>query len=65
MNGLIELFAQFREIKHEGLQFIRIHAIDAGKIERELGWTPEVNFTQLVEMMVDNDLAEQRALARL
>lgn len=38
---------------------------DSTKAHEKLGWTPEVNFTQLVEMMVDNDLAEQRALARL
>ena len=28
---------------------------DAGKAERELGWTPEVSFEQLIEMMVDSD----------
>src|SRR5499427_2704075 len=30
---------------------------DASKAKAELGWTPSVNFTQLVEMMVDADLA--------
>ncbi len=30
---------------------------DASKAKRELGWTPQVNFKQLVEMMVDADLA--------
>ncbi len=29
---------------------------DAGKAERELGWTPEVRFEQLIRMMVDADL---------
>ena len=29
---------------------------DSSKAERELGWKPEVHFTQLVEMMVDADL---------
>src|SRR5580704_6066469 len=29
---------------------------DASKARIELGWTPGVNFTQLVEMMVDEDL---------
>ncbi len=29
---------------------------DASKARSELGWTPEVDFTQLVEMMVDADL---------
>ena len=29
-----------------------------------LGWTPQVGFRELVEMMVDNDLEEQKALAR-
>jgi GDPmannose 4,6-dehydratase len=44
---------------------------DASKASRELGWTPQVNFKQLVEMMVDADLARlegtaaaQRATAR-
>jgi GDPmannose 4,6-dehydratase len=30
---------------------------DASKARRELGWTPSVSFEQLVEMMVDADLA--------
>jgi len=30
---------------------------DASKAKRELGWTPSVDFKQLVEMMVDADLA--------
>lgn len=33
---------------------------DAGKAERVLGWTPEVSFRQLIEMMVE---AELKALA--
>ncbi len=37
---------------------------DAGKARDTLGWTPEVGFQQLVEMMVDNDLVEQKALGR-
>jgi GDPmannose 4,6-dehydratase len=36
---------------------------DATKARTRLGWTPEVSFTELVTMMVDADLAEQRALA--
>jgi GDPmannose 4,6-dehydratase len=34
---------------------------DASKAKRELGWTPAVDFKQLVEMMVDADLARQGA----
>jgi len=30
---------------------------DASKAKKELGWTPSVDFKQLVEMMVDADLA--------
>lgn len=30
---------------------------DPGKAKRELGWTPKVSFTELVEMMVDADVA--------
>lgn len=36
---------------------------DSAKAKNVLGWEPEVSFTQLVEMMVDNDLAEQKALS--
>jgi len=34
---------------------------DAGKARRVLGWTPTVDFEELVGRMVDVDLAEQRA----
>jgi len=33
---------------------------DAAKARRQLGWTPGVNFEQLVKMMVDSDLAIAR-----
>jgi GDPmannose 4,6-dehydratase len=33
---------------------------DPAKAREKLGWTPKVGFQQLVQMMVDNDLAEQR-----
>ncbi|HEV2886874.1 MAG TPA: GDP-mannose 4,6-dehydratase [Jatrophihabitans sp.] len=36
---------------------------DPAKAHQRLGWQPSVSFEQLVEMMVDSDLAEQRALA--
>ena len=39
---------------------------DAAKARRELGWTPKVNFKQLVEMMVEHDwelAREERLLA--
>jgi GDPmannose 4,6-dehydratase len=36
---------------------------DASKAKAVLGWTPQVGFEQLVRMMVDADLAEQRGLA--
>ncbi|MCC2335677.1 GDP-mannose 4,6-dehydratase [Cellulomonas wangsupingiae] len=38
---------------------------DPAKAFDKLGWKPQVGFEQLVRMMVDNDLAEQRALAGL
>jgi GDPmannose 4,6-dehydratase len=38
---------------------------DATKAREVLGWTPKVGFRELVQMMVDNDLVEQRALAGL
>jgi GDPmannose 4,6-dehydratase len=34
---------------------------DPSKAETKLGWTPTVRFAELVDMMVDADLAEQRA----
>jgi GDPmannose 4,6-dehydratase len=34
---------------------------DPAKARAELGWTPSVNFTQLIEMMVDADLALLRS----
>ncbi|MBK5295893.1 MAG: GDP-mannose 4,6-dehydratase [Vicinamibacteria bacterium] len=36
---------------------------DAGKAARVLGWTPEVDFTSLVTMMVDADMARLRGQA--
>jgi GDPmannose 4,6-dehydratase len=35
---------------------------DSSKAKQKLGWTPKVSFPELVAMMVDADLAEQRAL---
>lgn len=34
---------------------------DASKARRQLGWTPEVGFEELVQMMVESDLRELRA----
>ena len=36
---------------------------DSAKARHVLGWEPKVGFEELVQMMVDNDLAEQRARA--
>lgn len=36
---------------------------DASKARDVLGWTPTVSFEQLIAMMVENDLTEQKALA--
>ena len=33
---------------------------DSSKARRELGWKPEINFRQLIEMMVESDLAALR-----
>jgi len=38
---------------------------EPAKAHRVLGWEPKVGFEELVHMMVDNDLLEQRALAGL
>jgi GDPmannose 4,6-dehydratase len=37
---------------------------DPSKAREKLGWVPKVGFTELVKMMVDSDLAEQRAQVR-
>jgi GDPmannose 4,6-dehydratase len=37
---------------------------DPAKAKQKLGWTPKVSFVELAEMMVDADLAHQRALAK-
>ncbi len=36
---------------------------DAAKARERLGWEPTVSFEQLIAMMVESDLAEQKALA--
>jgi GDPmannose 4,6-dehydratase len=36
---------------------------DASKARDRLGWRPSVNFTELIEMMVDADLEREKALA--
>jgi len=38
---------------------------DSSKAREKLGWAPKVDFPQLVGMMVENDLAEQKKLAGL
>ena len=35
---------------------------DSTKAHDRLAWKPTVSFTELVNMMVDNDLKEQKAL---
>jgi GDPmannose 4,6-dehydratase len=37
---------------------------DPAKAKEKLGWTPKVSFVELAEMMVDADIAHQRALAK-
>jgi len=49
-------------------QFIRPAEVDlliadASKAKKELGWKPDVSFRQLVEMMVDADLAQESKLS--
>lgn len=38
---------------------------DSTKAHERLGWKPKVSFTELIAMMVDHDLVEQKALAGL
>lgn len=37
---------------------------DAAKARRTLGWQPTVSFAELVQMMVESDVAEQRLLSK-
>ena len=37
---------------------------DASKAREKLGWKPKVGFEELVQMMYDADLAEERARAQ-
>jgi GDPmannose 4,6-dehydratase len=36
---------------------------DPSKAREQLGWQPKVGFDELVRMMVDSDLAEQKEIA--
>jgi len=54
---------------HQDPRFMRPAEVDLligdpSKAHERLGWRPRVGFADLVRMMVENDLAEQRALAR-
>jgi GDPmannose 4,6-dehydratase len=49
-------------------RFLRPAEVDllignAAKAKEKLGWEPTVNFTELIEMMVDADLEREKALA--
>jgi GDPmannose 4,6-dehydratase len=37
---------------------------DPTKAREKLGWSPKVGFEDLVRMMMDSDLAQQKELAR-
>jgi GDPmannose 4,6-dehydratase len=55
---------------HQDPRFMRPAEVDlligdATKAREKLGWQPRVGFEELVRMMVDSDIAEQRALAGL
>ena len=55
---------------HQDPRFMRPAEVDlligdSTKAHTQLDWKPKVDFEALVRMMVDNDLAEQRALAGL
>jgi GDPmannose 4,6-dehydratase len=38
---------------------------DSTKAREKLGWAPKVGFEELVSMMVESDVAEQKRLAGL
>ncbi|MBD3780469.1 MAG: GDP-mannose 4,6-dehydratase [Micrococcales bacterium] len=54
---------------HQDPRFVRPAEVDlligdASKARQRLGWAPRVGFADLVRMMVDHDLSEQRAQPR-
>ncbi|MGF1661141.1 MAG: GDP-mannose 4,6-dehydratase [Kineosporiaceae bacterium] len=61
--------ADWSGVVHRDPRFLRPADVDLllgdpAKARGKLGWKPRVGFEELVRMMVDHDLAEQRRLAR-
>ena len=50
------------EVDRQFLRTGEIHDLraDAGAARKALGWRPEVDFAQLVKMMIESDLASAR-----
>ena len=55
-------YREFVETDPALLRPAEVHHLrgDFSKAERELGWRPSVSFEQLIQMMVDEDLARLR-----
>jgi GDPmannose 4,6-dehydratase len=56
---------RYDEILARGATDPRVLLGDATKLRERLGWTPEVNFHELVSLMVENDVARLAARAEL
>ena len=57
-------------VKQNDVQFVRPAEVDlligdSTKAREKLGWVPKVDFRTLITMMVESDVAEQKALAGL
>jgi GDPmannose 4,6-dehydratase len=57
-------------VKQNDVQFVRPAEVDlligdSTKAREKLGWVPKVDFETLITMMVESDVAEQKALAGL
>lgn len=62
--------ADWRHLVTQDPRFLRPAEVDlligdSAKAKAKLGWEPKVGFRELITMMVQNDLAEQKTLANL
>ncbi|HAM27480.1 MAG TPA: GDP-mannose 4,6-dehydratase [Microbacteriaceae bacterium] len=62
--------SEWRDLVKQDPRFLRPAEVDlligdSTKAKEKLGWTPKVGFHELITMMVESDVAEQKALANL
>ena len=61
-TSAIDDWARYVRLSEEYRRPAEVHELvgDAGKAFERLGWKPQVGFDELVSMMVEHDLDEQR-----